>query len=444
MELRQTLLKTHEEYMRLTTTDVNNMTKEEIFSVKKSIHQKVNSSDTLEQLQTELKRHLTSRTLAMWHDHSTILNSGYILFAVWVIHDLAVFLTEAEYKAKSGKSIPSIQAVIEEPHIYMIAPSSSSPTDQLALVSDHIECLHDLNIPINTSNGVEIHDTLRFFCGDKLAQQFERGTQIGGTYKCGGCGCKDTMMQDLPHALRRRWRSLTTLQTLVTAGKYGDKPDALKPLDSLKVSELREELRARGIRDTESKLKPELQEELASTLQGAQRVPTLLTLNPNQPLSALNLQNYEVIDCEPLHDLKGHLYNLLSEIPYLLPEPLKSEYIQVLNTTVPKQNASGAVLRTAAIKLLMKLLSSTADATIVTLLETIVRISHLLYMPESRRNPKMVLRLYNCTWLHHELCKQLFSDFKTQTKLFTLFWDISTCSSCSLSTTIPYYVAFFS
>ena len=51
--------------------------------------------------------------------------------------------------------------------------------------------------PLVVSNGVTITDTMRFFCGDKPAQQFERGTQIGGTYKCGSCGCVDTMMQDL-------------------------------------------------------------------------------------------------------------------------------------------------------------------------------------------------------------------------------------------------------
>ena len=31
---------------------------------------------------------------------------------------------------------------------------------------------------------------------------------------------------------------------------------------------------------------------------------------------------------------------------------------------------------------------------------------------ESRRSPKM---LYNCTWLHHELCKNLFPTVKIQT-----------------------------
>jgi len=124
----------------------------------------------------------------------------------------------------------------------MIAPSSSSPS---ALVGDRIECLHELSENLQATNFVPITDRMRFFCGDKPAQQFKRGTQIGGNYKCGGCECKDAMMQDLAHALQCHWRSLADLQSLVLAGKYGNSPGTLKPLDSLKVNELREELEAR-------------------------------------------------------------------------------------------------------------------------------------------------------------------------------------------------------
>ena len=72
--------------------------------------------------------------------------------------------------------------------IYMIAPRSSSPTDQLALVGDRIECLQELSQPVRASTGTEVDDCLHFFCGDKLAQQFERGTQIGGICTVWGGG----------------------------------------------------------------------------------------------------------------------------------------------------------------------------------------------------------------------------------------------------------------
>ena len=213
----------------------------------------------------------------------------------------------------------------------MIAPSSSSPADQLALVGDRIECLQELSRSITTSNGTEVKDCLRFFCGDKPAQQFERGTQIGGKYKCGGCGCKDEMMMDLAHVLHHTWRSLSDIQKIILNGKFENRAGLLKPLDNLKISELRVELQARGLQ-TASLLKPQ---SLNDILQGAQRVPTLLTLNPRQPLTSLNLSMYEVLDCEPLHDIKGHLHNLLPEIPHLLPQELSSDCQQLLDTILP-------------------------------------------------------------------------------------------------------------
>ena len=168
---------------------------------------------------------------------------------MWILYDPKVFMTESEYYTLSGQQISNLQEVIEEPVIYMIAPSSSSPELQIELVPDQAGYLTELSRPILSSRGNEICDTLHSFCGDTPARQFERGTQLGGTYKCGSCGCKDTMMADLPHALEKKWRSLADLQSL---SKFGNIPRKLKPLDNLVVSNLREELQARHI-STEGK-----------------------------------------------------------------------------------------------------------------------------------------------------------------------------------------------
>lgn len=95
-----------------------------------------------------------------------------------------------------------IQATVERPIIHMIAAGSSSVEDQAAIFQDRINCLHTLSETVTTSSGIAITDKLRFFVGDHPAQQFERGTQMGGTYKCGGCGVKDIMMDDLAHTLQ--------------------------------------------------------------------------------------------------------------------------------------------------------------------------------------------------------------------------------------------------
>ena len=181
------------------------------------------------------------------------------------------------------------------------------------------------------------------------------------------------------------------------------------------MSNLREELQARHI-STEGKKKPELQAKLTEILQGAQRVPTILTQNPSRPLSNLNLQRYEVLDCEPLHDLKGHLYNLLPEFVALLPSPLHEECKRILDSTLVKDKTSGALFRAAVVKLMVHIQKlQCIDDVLLSLLTTIVKVSEILYLRDSKRTPKRVLQLYNCSWVHHELCYQLLSTPKFQT-----------------------------
>lgn len=230
-------------------------------------------------------------------------------------------------------------------------------------------------------------------------------------------------MQDLSHALRRPWHPLATIQALATAAKYGRTSSKLKPLGSLKVNELREELQARSCKISSKDVKPELQEKRTLTLEGVQRIPSLLTLNPIQSLSDVHLEDYEVLDCEPLHDIKGYLHKILPEVPHLLPASLSQECTQILDSTLPKQKVSGGLLHIAAIKLLLKLLNSRADRLVTMLVETIVRFSEILYLTDSKQCPKMVIRLNNCTCLHHELCNELLSSPKCQTvtRLFGVY-----------------------
>ena len=416
LELRERLMKEHEKYMRLMKdAELEALTRPDLIQMANKCHLHFPSNASDDDLRNRLTRAQRTRTFALWHDHSTILQTGYILFAVWVIYDTAVFFTPEEYLQKSGQKV-NLQETIEEPLAYMIAPCSSSPSDQLSLIGDRLECLTQLTQTVVSNCGIAIQDELRFFCGDKPAQQFERGTQVGGTFKCGSCGCKDVMMQDLAHALNCKWRSLSDLQQLILAGTYRKTPGCLKPLDGLRIHELRKELQSRGYQ-TEGSLKPQLQEQLTELLSGTQRVPTILTLNPTQSLASLNLLRYEVLDCEALHDIKGHLHNLLPEIPHLLNPPLKEQCQRLLDTAIPKQKVSGAVLRTACMKLFLKLLQhNEVNPLVVQLEQTAVKISDIFYCHEVKWAPKTVLQLYNVTWLHHELCVHLIHSPKQQSR----------------------------
>ena len=72
----------------------------------------------------------------------------------------------------------------------MLALGSSSIEDRAAVLPDRIDCLHDLAEPVLTTSGIRVYDTRRFFTGDHPAAQFEKGTQMGGRYKCEAVGAR--------------------------------------------------------------------------------------------------------------------------------------------------------------------------------------------------------------------------------------------------------------
>ena len=213
LEIRAEMLVQHQQYMHLYSDDqIQAMTADEIkhFLHCHSMH--ADNKYTLSDLQNLLARTQRTRTLVLWHDHATILGTGYILVTVGTIYDQGVHLNEEEYYRRTGKKVKNIQKLVEAPHIHIIGVGSSSVEDQASVLPDRVECLNDLHKVSTTSLGIPINDELRFFKGDTPAQQFERGTQQGGHYKCGGCGCHAQMMEDMAHALECKWRSLTELQ----------------------------------------------------------------------------------------------------------------------------------------------------------------------------------------------------------------------------------------
>lgn len=72
---------------------------------------------------------------------------------------------------------------------------------------------------------------------------------------------------------------------------------------------------------------------LKGILKRVQHVPSLLLLNPTGELSDLNLEQYTVLDCEPLHDLKGH-FNMYKELPDLLTGDTRKTCENIITVTV--------------------------------------------------------------------------------------------------------------
>ena len=217
--IREKLLNKQERLMHLhTDEEIEKMDKKDLLQFFKNHKITLPCVLTEDSLRKKLSQVERTRTLGMWHDHSTILGHGYVLITVRVMYDQAVFKVESELEGH--ESIHNMQSFIEEPEIHLLAMSTSCAEDQAALIQDRMSCIRELTTHTCTSTGIAVTDRLVFFYGDKPAAQFERGTQQGGHYPCGTCACHARRFDDLAHCLNCQWRSFEGLQQIATAGMY--------------------------------------------------------------------------------------------------------------------------------------------------------------------------------------------------------------------------------
>ena len=62
--------------------------------------------------------------------------------------------------------------------------------------------------------------------------------------------------------------------------------------------------------------KDDLDQELKDLLKGTQRMPSLLVQNPDSALSDLCLEHYESSTVECMHDVSGHIDQIMEELPF--------------------------------------------------------------------------------------------------------------------------------
>ena len=301
------------------------------------------------------------------------MGTGYVLVTIHVLYDEAVHLTDQEFQDKVGEAIHKgyVQHHIEEPYICIMAVSSSSKEDQASLIPDRVECLSDLAQMITATNGVPVKDTIRFFKGDSPAQQFERGYQQGGYYKCGACLIHSSRVEDIAHACTQKWCTVSDIQQIAIKGKFGRQSGVLEPFKFLSLDQVQQELRVHNIYHT-SKTKKEAEAVLTDTLRGVQRVPSILITNPTS-LEEFHLQHYTILGSEPLHDLKGHLSNVFTELLYVLQGDVKESCQKIITYNTRKEKVSCADFRLTAIQVYLQLRQHlTAQDPVLLFLQTAV------------------------------------------------------------------------
>ena len=285
----------------------------------------------------------------------------------------------------------------------------SSDKEQLTYNETRLSDLKDIT---ETVAGYRIR--LRVFTGDNPARQYEGGQQRGGNYSC-LCGVNVTDHQNLIKCYRMETLTLEDRRKLVTKGELWKKllEGETNPFQKLKKEDLQSELDYHGYHSTDE-TKGQLQEALAHILHGICRPPALMCHEPLKSASDLNIDHYEVLCCEPLHDLSNVIQNIITELPMQVPENLRREFEAFSNSTIgDKKQIKGSDARLYAIKLskfiAMKHREGKISECFLNLVNSLVEIIQISYASEKSRNQRQILRLFNQCFLFATLSKSIFS-----------------------------------
>ena len=112
---------------------------------------------TPDELKAQLKSMNRTRHLKIWHDHSTISGHSHLLVTVACVYDPAFYHTPEEVGGKD------VQTIIERPEIHILGRSGSLLQDQALFNNCRLECIQELSIPLHTTTGIQVIDTLHFF-----------------------------------------------------------------------------------------------------------------------------------------------------------------------------------------------------------------------------------------------------------------------------------------
>ena len=314
-----------------------------------------------------------------------------------------------------------------------------SNDEQLAYVETRTVCLKDLDKNLYF-NGIEITDRMRFFKGDGPAVEYESGQQKGGYFYC-ICGIHSDKVTELDHAFRCPMKTVDERQKTVLEGSVGHqntlnkKP---KPFANLSKADIELEVLERKLNWRQNMTKSELQFELSQELSGISRVPALFYSTPLETLENLNLQFYDILPSESMHDIAGHISNIFEESPNHISKPTeKSKRKQKAKETTPDElkmiinlSMEGKEVKLCVdyrLSLLkvshyMKDRFEEKDQNLQLMLDTLVEIQAILYLPEEERTPRTILRLHNLTFLHAIMCHSIFDRKNIKSMMYRKFY----------------------
>lgn len=287
--------------------------------------------------------------------------------------------------------------------------AGSSDKEQLTYTETMLQDLE------NVKEVKNINPILRVFTGDNPARQFESGQQRGGKFSC-VCGVPTSEHNNFITCYTTEPPTLEERRRHVVAGEAWRKMSTgvVNPFQGLKKDDILLELETRGIWSSDER-KCAVQEKLNEVLHGIARPPALCCLDPTKTTSHLNIDSYEVLACEPLHDLTNVIQNLIQELPHHVGDNNKQEFLSFSDTTIGNKNQlKGSDARLYAVKLakftLQKFEEGKVEETIPNFANSLVEIITICYSDFSTRSQKQLLRLYNQCFLFGLLCKTVIGN----------------------------------
>ena len=157
-------------------------------------------------------------------------------------------------------------------------------------------------------------------------------------------------------------------------------------------------------------------QKLKTEMHGIQMVPSLLFNYPEGDIDLMYLGNYEILACEPLHDIENHIKNLFEELPHHMADKKKvTDFISAVFNG--KDSKRGVDYRTSLIKVCCHFMKEYSESKITEILSTLSEIQKVLYQQESHRTNENILHLYCQTFLQMIVIKiNLENNIKSMTK----------------------------
>ena len=183
--------------------------------------------------------------------------------------------------------------------------------------------------------------------------------------------------------------------------------NTIKLNENMKKIEIVDELHQRSVKFNSSLPQIDLMSLLQYEMHGIQRLRALLYGYPQKSLGYLNLEQYEILPNEPLHDISNYIKNIYQEIPAHFSKNEKNKVKEAIeNLFNGKEAKNSSDYRKSLLVVCTFFLEKSPGSYITQLLVTLAKIQELLYLLEKERSIKKNLRLYNLTFVHALLIKK--------------------------------------